>query len=163
MLGRVVGFSAIVSVLFGIVAGAVAILGGETRASILHTLTTFDGLLGLLLSLVLFGALGSLPVSLPIGILGGVIAAMIVKKRPSGWSIARWIALGSACGGILGFVGAGVWFGWEKAIGQQFLPAIPAMAMYGGIVGMLAGGIVAAYCKRMCSKGSALDGVAHRT
>ena len=82
----------------------------------------------LLLSLVLFGAIGSLPVSLPIGILGGVIAAMIVKMRPSGWSIARWIALGSACGGILGFVGAGVWFGWEKAIGQQFLPAIPAMA-----------------------------------
>jgi len=109
---------------------------------------------------------GVLPASLPMTLVGGYIAARLVRKQQHRHSLGRWIARGCGCGFVFGALGSALWFGgmngfyiwnagWDAPstgmLGpgkREMLEFVSFMASVGGLAGAVVGGAVGTYCWR---------------
>lgn len=90
----------------------------------------------------------SLPLSIPLGIVGGLCAAALLRRELS-QTRNRWIGLGGVLGLVVGGLGATVYCllfnGWF------FDAALLAFLSIGSISGLLAGAAVGMWCARATS------------
>jgi hypothetical protein len=144
---RVIGYALITSISLGLLMSAVAVLVGEPKDTVVYSLTTPLGL-GQLFAIT---TIASLPISIPTGIAGGVVAARVLKRVRGPQSLVRWVGRGCLLGTMLGFLGAAGWFvimniGSLGSEGGGL--AFSLMATMGALTGSLVGSIVGAYCSQ---------------
>jgi hypothetical protein len=124
--------------------GAAILLGdvaSESRVKLVHSLTTRTGLANLL---AIF-AVVVLPPSLPMAIVGGVLAVAAVRAEPPGRSTWSWVSRGAAYGAALGALGCVLWFGAINLGNPSTLGFALLMGAVGGIAGTPVGAAVGAY------------------
>lgn len=138
---RVLCVACATSLVVGILLLAAQIIVDEPRVTVLHTLTTGNGLLNFLTVFVW----AVLPATLPMTLVGGWLAATVLKRGGS-LTLRSWLGRGIGCGFILGASGAVLWFGaWN--IGEPgMMSFLTFMASIGGIAGCIVGSAVAMYC-----------------
>src|SRR5947209_4370035 len=95
---RIVRMTLGVSVLVGVLVAAVGVLGGESAATLRHTLMTAEGLANLLA----VALASSLPMSVPAGLVGGVVASRALTAENGERGHRSWVIWGCACGSALG-------------------------------------------------------------
>jgi hypothetical protein len=153
MLGAV-ALATGISVVAGLIIAATAILAGEPQATIDHALQTSAGFFELLVAT----AAGSLPITLPAGIGGGVLAAALLATQGERLSAVRWVVNGIVVGGAIGACAAAAW-AVLVSLGGGTLLLLFVMAPLGALAGALVGGLVGAYCacasRRARSEGAA--------
>lgn len=145
MLGRVLGFGLLVSILVGLAGGCVAVLISEPTLDWVPKLLAGRGLIGL----VFYGAIVSLPVSIPAGVVGGALAFAMLRRNKVRGSGRSWIVRGAAWGGMLGVFGAFLWFGVASPTRFEEAKVLVVLSLYGGVVGLIAGIIVGVHCKKI--------------
>lgn len=133
----------LVSILVGLAGGCLAVLMSGRNSDWTPELLTVQGLMGFLF----LGAYVSLPVSIPAGVVGGVVAIGMLKRKRWRSSASLWLLRGAVSGAMLGVFATWMWF---KVASPTMLepPNALAIPLYGGIVGLIAGIIVGVYCKR---------------
>lgn len=121
--------------------GASAIFGG------LIILTT-EPEPGMILTALVGGAVLGLPVSVPLGIVGGLCAAAFLRREMS-QTRNRWIGLGGVSGLAVGGLGATV---YPFLINELSLPPREVLLIYlslGSVSGLFAGAAVGLWCARV--------------
>ena len=86
-----------------------------------------------------------LPASLPMAIVGGVLAALVVRVTRLEWSLWSCAATGAACGAALGALGCVLWFGAINFPDPGTLQFLLAIGPVGGIAGTPVGAAVGTY------------------
>ena len=149
--GRVIGFTSIVSIFVGlIVAFIVVLFSGEPRK---FAEIPWD-------SLLVLAAVVSMPISLPMGVVGGIFAAKTLRKRGHSPGIADWWRESTLSGSLLGFLGTILWYlcinllnGRRAPMTMQSLFELPAMLGGVGLIGAFSGAavgtLVGIYCHRI--------------
>jgi hypothetical protein len=137
-MGRTVAFSVLVSVVVGASFAAVVLLSSE-RAPVIPRVSV-----AWVAELVMLSLLGSLLVSVPLGVLGGVVAGRVLRGQPS-LSIGTWLAKGTGIGTLLGGAGGAV-YALPLAGGEYIVVGLFGVA--GAICGAVSGFIVGAWCGR---------------
>ncbi len=139
---RVIVGSVLVSVVIGVAIGLAAILMGRP-----------SGEAGSALALLMPALLVSGPVSVPGGLLGGVIAVQFLKRQRSQGSAVVWITRGVGLGGVIGALAAPVLpllaaRSWSR--GASGMAAL--FSFCGAVGGVLSGGLVGVWCYREQSR-----------
>ena len=142
---RILGFTSIASAVFGSVVATIAVLAPESAETIQYSLSTVNGALNLL-SISVFA---SLPISIPAGLIGGVLAGRFVAREKAGRSLISWVWKGSRWGGGIGAIVAAVVYAVPSVGSKEFLQALLAMILSGGATGSVVGAIVGVYCARV--------------
>jgi hypothetical protein len=127
----------LVSLIVGALVGSVLVMSSEDNA--------VGDLLPRLFAAALLGVLASAPVSLPLGLLGGALAATMLGRAQARWTGRRWVGIGVLSGAMLGSVGSGLYcvsFNGTDVAAVSFFLAI------GGLAGATSGAIVGAWCTR---------------
>ena len=89
------------------------------------------------------GLISGFPLGAPLGVIGGLIAAGFVERRPRGQSRGRWIVPGALWGAALAGLG-GLAYGLFGGAGGDSLKTAVFYAT-GGVVG---GGVMGLWCLR---------------
>ena len=121
----------------GTVMGSALVMASEDNA--------VGDLLPRVLAAVSVGVLASAPVSLPLGLLGGAIAATMLARAQAPLTGRKWVGIGFLSGAVLGSCGSGLYcvsFNGTDAAAVSFFLAI------GGLAGATSGSIVGAWCAR---------------
>ena len=132
---NIIGVTTLASIGTGIVAAVVLMLWSAPSGQIVLILTNGGALVNFLLAALM----ASLPVSVPAGLGGGILAANVAKKdtRPS--SVYEWGAWGCVRGFALGsFVSFGYFIvlnGWHEIV----LPMVGVGGVVGAVTGLLVG------------------------
>jgi uncharacterized membrane protein YfcA len=99
----------------------------------------------------LMGVIAGLPVSVPLGIVGGLCAAALLRRELS-QTRNRWIGLGGVSGLAIGGLGATLYcllfFGWSDV-------ALLVYLSIGSVAGLFAGAAVGLWCARIMKSRSA--------
>src|SRR5688500_16966409 len=95
---RIVVVTTLTSMGLGLVTVILVVLASEPPETIRHVLTDASGALNLLS----IGVLVSLPISIPAGLGGGVLAARVAANQGDRWSRWRWIVRGAVLGAAIG-------------------------------------------------------------
>jgi hypothetical protein len=133
-----------VSVLASLFVGSLLLIAqsGSWRLAI-ATFTTKNGVANFAAIL----ALVVVPASLPMTVVGGVIAARALAREPLSRRVRYWVTRGCAWGSLLGVVGSSAWFGainfGESESG--LVSFLLFMGLMGGLAGGIVGSIVGAY------------------
>jgi hypothetical protein len=140
-MARTIGVSVSISAFVGIAVGlwfiSLGQQGGRESASALQLLAA--------------AALLSGPLSVPLGLVGGLVASVLLKRQMSRVSLMVWIIRGMGVGGILGslcspavpfLLGRG-----SASLGVRTMAAMFSLA--GAACGVLAGALVAVWCYRV--------------
>ena len=96
-------------------------------------------------------ALVSLPLSVPLGLVGAVVASLLLKSQKSRAHVAVWIIRGVGVGGFLGALGSpALLFLLEPGTASGRVSMMdPMVSLVGAASGVIAGGIVAVWCYRV--------------
>lgn len=127
----------LVSLAVGALVGSVLVMASEDNA--------VGDVLPRLLAAVGVGVLASAPVSLPLGLCGGALAATMLARVQARWTRKRWIGIGSLLGAVLGSIGAGLYcvsFNGTDEAAIRFFLAI------GSLAGATSGALVGVWCAR---------------
>ena len=143
---RVIGCSLLLTVFVGVVVTSAVIFFSEPAATRGTTLASASDFLGL----IMLAAIVSMPMSVLMGFLGGILATWIFKrKKIDHWGFTASIRLGSLWGALLGFIGSVLWFGGMNLGASGLLLLLLATAPVGLLTGAIVGSIVGAYCHRL--------------
>jgi len=150
---RLICFSVLTSIAVSSLMSAVLMLGGESRATVASILQTPSDIFAVLM----IGAVIPLPISIPAGFIGGMLALHLLHSERRPFSLARWTRAGSIRGTIVGLSGTFV----VESIAMQvrpevwdFAPGRPGrlaflMAILGAFTGAVIGAIVGTYCWKL--------------
>ena len=132
-----------ISVAVGMLMTSVIVLADEPTDVVRHAVTTHRGVKGLLAT----GSFASLPVTIPTGVIAGLVVARIVGRNEERRSTSSWIAHGCAYGAMLGVGGVVAWLAVLGLIGGDpgVSSAIVSAAPVGAVGGIVVGGAVGAY------------------
>jgi len=133
----VVGFATVFAVL----------LADQPGDTIRYHLTTGHGV-G---SVLVIGAIVSLPISIPDGLAGGAVAARVASSESPHPGLVRWIGYGCLWGSAIGGIGTAAAFALPGlAGGEVVLPMLLLhLAAIGAVAGATVGAVVGAYCSRV--------------
>jgi hypothetical protein len=137
---RIVLGSLLAAVAFGLLTVAAVTLFDEDQLTIRYHLATREGAL----SLLFLSAVISLPIAVPTGLAGGVLAARMAQRAGSQRSLLGWVCWGAAYGALIGAIGVMVYFAVLNGI-QETLKYF-VLAGLGVPAGSVVGAIVGAYC-----------------
>ena len=93
--------------------------------------------------------ISSLLVSVPLGVLGGVLAGRVLRGQPS-LSMGTWLAQGTGTGTLLGGAGSAV---YALVLSGGDYTAVGLFGVAGAICGAVSGFIVGAWCWRQLGLG----------
>jgi hypothetical protein len=147
MTRRIIAFTMLTTGIVGVFVASVVVLGADSfeAETVIHSLTTFQGLVNLLTVAIVV----SLPISLVAGLAGGAFASRVVRSERGTRSLASWLTHGCCWGAAIGSVGPALWFG-AASLGEPTMPLLVAyMGAVGATAGCLVGGAVAIYCSRI--------------
>jgi hypothetical protein len=139
---RIVLAATVISTAVGIGAGCLALLANHPPRD--------ASVIPILGSAIFIATLASLPISLPTGIAGGLVAAW-ASRRYARLSPEWWLSLGTISGGLLGAAGAMLWFGALSVDSSDFGGVLLMAAAVGAVPGFVVGAAVGAYCARLGS------------
>ena len=140
---RVIGMAVLVSGIVGTVTASIVALIGESSETVQYHLTTTPGL-G---DLFILGLLASAPVSLPGGIMGGVLAAAVLSRQRAANPIVGWVPKGAVAGALLGATVASLVYGFPSFGTPAFAPLLHFTAPLAAATGALVGAAVGCYCQ----------------
>jgi hypothetical protein len=126
-------------------AAGVGVLWGESEATLRYSLLSARGLVELLLTT----GLASLPITLPLGLVGGALTARVLSQEDGRRPLRSWVSRGAAWGLGLGFAGTALWFG-VMSLGEGRVPLpILGFPFLGALCGAIIGSLVGAFCSIM--------------
>ena len=141
-IGRTVVVAVLTSLSLGVVLGVVFILFGQVHSAAGRQARVSQSLLATLLFVS--------AITLPLGVVGGALAGIFLRRQRVPASVLVWVVRGIGMGSIVGALGAAavpiVLMGASSSG-----PAGPIMAMFsmlGAAGGVLTGAVVAVWCCR---------------
>jgi len=97
-----------------------------------------------ILGAFVIGVMASGYLSLPLGLIGGLFAAAMLKRAPARRALARWVALGAAAGAALGGLGAAA---FHLLIGAPWV-VVGIFLFMGSLGGAICGATMGLWCAR---------------
>jgi hypothetical protein len=132
---RAISVSTLTAVVVGTLMGAALVLSSED--------TVWSGSIPILvLGALGIGAIASVLVSVPLGIVGGFVVAAILERRIQR-SRGRWFFLGSAFGALAGASGSALYSSTFNGLEAQ---ALAFFFVVGGAAGAICGAIIGLWC-----------------
>ena len=122
----------------------IALVVGTTLGAILVMLSGPAPANPDILGAFVIGAMASGYLTLPLGFIGGIFAAAMLKRAPARRGLARWVALGAAAGAALGGLGA---ICWPLFAGAP-LGVIGIFLGMGSLAGAICGATMGLWCAR---------------
>lgn len=131
---RTVAVSVLVALAWGTAVGTVLVIQPELPIRL-------D--LGLFVQSVAIGLVSSGMYAVPLGIVGGLVAARLLRAGPRGWDRERWIRVGALYGATIGALGPFAVF--------VFVDPLIALAIggVGAVTGALCGATMGRWCARV--------------
>lgn len=140
---RIIVVTTAISIVVGVAVCCAAVLWGQSSYMIRRSFTSSEALT----DLFAIGLLGTLPISVPTGLVGGSIAATALRRRNTELPLGAWFKLGCGWGAVLGGVGTALWF----ELINRFEPEASSVALIAGsigaVTGVFVGVLVGAYCR----------------
>ena len=136
-----------VSAAVGVVLGLAVILVGQAAGEA-------GGEIGVGASVLQFAGaalLLSYPTSVPLGVVGGILAAIVLARQGRAASFVIWITRGVGVGGVLGALGgpATPLLYWGAAGSRGAYTMAAMFSLVGAVGGVLTGALVASWCYRV--------------
>lgn len=92
-------------------------------------------------------ALASIPLSVPLGLVGAVVASLLLKSQRSRAHVVVWIIRGVGVGGFLGALSPALLSLFEPGTASGRVSTMdPTISFVAAASGVIAGGIVAVWC-----------------
>lgn len=146
IIARTISLTVPTTILIASISTILFLLADESAETKVRALTTVYGLT----EMAGIAVVVAVPLSLPTGVLGGVLAAGALKSRRRPSSLSGWIGLGSLCGIVMGCVAVLPFlFGIAAVDDVKALKAILALGFLGSTTGAVVGAMVGLYCSRI--------------
>jgi hypothetical protein len=145
LIVRAICVAVLVAQTVGSLVGAAIVFLGEPKG------TVWDRLPGLGVQALGIGTMASCLVAIPLGVIGGAVAAVLIRNHPSGLTLRQWLARGLLSGASIGGVGASA-YSLVYDLSFSFSVDLPAFFFYfavGAVAGALSGLIVGAWSFRV--------------
>jgi len=130
---RAVSVSVLVALAWGTLVGTVLVIQPELPIRL-------D--LDLLADAVFIGAVSSSMYAVPLGIVGGLVAARLLRGGPRDWDRDRWVGTGAGYGAAIGALGP-----FAVLVFVQPLVGL-VMGVVGAVTGSLCGATMGCWCAR---------------